>query len=373
MEDLLKIKGEKDIFLRSLEHKDKRKKGSIYFIVARYHVLIVTFVVVIIILIELICYRIYGCRFMFVYVLAYLLGAFVSIVTVSHSIKRYLYMVQEAILEQSNPERIIVEEYEGPDELIEIIDNLNEMKNRMEEAKRETKRIEESKSRLMADISHDLVSPINVINGYLKLYKEGILPETKIAYVFDMVERKNKEMVEMIERLHEYNVVNHPEFPMQLSILNFSEFTKNYFEEQKLELDVLEMSLTIEVEENIYCHLDSYLIQRMYSNLLCNVIKYNEKGTKILVNMYQEDDKAVVKFSDTGRGIDRCIKEQLFHPFVKKADKECKSTGLGMAIVQKIVHEHGGKIYLDEGKEESGTNYIIVLPCLGKTKFNITN
>jgi signal transduction histidine kinase len=94
------------------------------------------------------------------------------------------------------------------------------------------------------------------------------------------------------------------------------------------------------------------------SNLLNNAVKFTLKG-QITISTERTDGDAIVRVKDTGSGIDPDIYPRLFSKF---ASKSYQGPGLGLFISKSIVEAHGGRIWVEENKNENGVTFIFTLP-----------
>jgi signal transduction histidine kinase len=108
----------------------------------------------------------------------------------------------------------------------------------------------------------------------------------------------------------------------------------------------------------IFVEADKSRLTQVISNLLHNAIKFTLKG-HITISTEKTDSDAIVRVKDTGSGIDPEIYPRLFSKF---ASKSYQGTGLGLFISKSIVEAHGGKIWVENNKNENGVTFIFTLP-----------
>jgi PAS domain S-box-containing protein len=113
---------------------------------------------------------------------------------------------------------------------------------------------------------------------------------------------------------------------------------------------------------NLHVMADPHLLHRVFANLLLNAMQAMPDGGKLNVSAFSEDGAIAVRVSDTGTGIHEDFKDKLFKPlFTGKA----KGTGLGLAVVKRIVEAHGGEIIV-ESKVGEGSTFTVKLPIVEK-------
>lgn len=207
------------------------------------------------------------------------------------------------------------------------------------------------KNKMIANISHDLKTPLTAIEGYAQAFKDNIVPEDKKEKYLNAIYEKSILATYLINRLFEYTKLEHPEYKLNLVESDINSFSREYLAQKYPEIEMKGFILNAKIPENeCICCLDRELFTRLYDNLVSNILKYNNQGTEILFEIIDQSDKVKIIISDNGIGIPKDVKENLFEPFVtgNKARTSGEGTGLGMAIVKKIVDLHNGNIKLDE-------------------------
>ena len=126
---------------------------------------------------------------------------------------------------------------------------------------------------------------------------------------------------------------------------------------------IVNILLSFEQETNnnknpIFVEADKFRLTQVISNLLSNAVKFTLKG-HITISTERTNSDAIVRVKDTGSGIDPEIYPRLFSKF---ASKSYQGTGLGLFISKSIVEAHGGKIWVENNKNENGVTFIFTLP-----------
>ncbi|MGN0288596.1 MAG: ATP-binding protein [Lachnospiraceae bacterium] len=236
----------------------------------------------------------------------------------------------------------------------------------------EKKKSEENKKRIMAEISHDMRTPCTVVNGYLKALQSGLIPEEEKEKYIKIIQGKTEEILELLNTFHEYNLVEHPDLPLNLKKGNICAIIQQYLARRYGELELAEIKLEVDIpEEGIYCNIDEKMFNRVLNNIVNNVLKYNPPKTTIYVAIKRIGDKVRIILADDGIGLRREVKEALFTPFSggMRAEKEngTQGSGLGLAIVHRIIVAHEGTIILGQSPDTKyRTKYEIKLPVIGE-------
>jgi len=295
----------------------------------------------------------------------YIILLVVAVVLISNQTKRFSKTLNSAILGFSHGKRINVTEYKGPCEFVEIANNFDMLVGQLTESKEQQKRSDGEKQRILTDLSHDLKTPITVIQGYSKAICDGLIEEKDKDKYIETIYKKATALTELTESFFEYSIMEHPSFVIEPEVCDLCEFCQEYLAEkyQEIEHEGFILSLNLP-EQPIYCILDKKKFRRVLENLINNSLKYNKAGTTVFFSITQENEKIYIVIGDNGIGIPEAIIDTIFDPFVigDPARGTNKGTGLGMAIVKKIVVAHYGTIKLVvPPKEGYSTQFEIIL------------
>ena len=207
-------------------------------------------------------------------------------------------------------------------------------------------------------VSHDLRTPLNNVNNLIKL----ILIENKNEI--------NPDIEDIIKR------INLNTSKMEILIEELLKFFK--FSQQQLEKEFIEMKLLIQqtnlsfsddiknkhvevfIDESIPdCYGDKTLISLVWTNLISNAIKYSSKVTKPFIQIGWKDDKYYIR--DNGVGFDMKDATKLFNVFQRlHPDSEYEGTGIGLALVKRIILKHGGTIWAESEINKGTTFYFTI-------------
>lgn len=249
---------------------------------------------------------------------------------------------------------------------LDIADKYEQLSEELAQSEWERIYLDNSKNQLFADISHDLRTPITVIQGYSRALKDGIVPENEKKKYLDTIYKKSERIAELVSTFHEYSLLDHPDMPVNLSNQDICSIIQVYFANKYEELELAGFELVADIPEySIECKIDVKLFCRAIENLVNNSLKYNNSGTTIFVRIEKQKNTVKIYIGDTGFGIPDAIADNLFDPFVTG---ECSrgtthGSGLGLAITKKIIVSHHGTIdYIKVSEHTCKTEYVITLP-----------
>ena len=148
-----------------------------------------------------------------------------------------LNRAMQLLSEGKNNEPIV---YFGPKEFVEICESFNVMVNKLESSEEERNKLIKDKQSMLADISHDLKTPITTIQGYSKALADGVISPEEYEKYFNIIYSKANRLTELINIFYEYSKLEHPNFKLVLEEVDLAEYLREYIA-IKYE-DILEIS-----------------------------------------------------------------------------------------------------------------------------------
>lgn len=255
--------------------------------------------------------------------------------------------------------------YEGPKEFKDMVESFNALSDRLQKTEIENKRLADEKNKMLADISHDLKTPITVISGYARALHDGLIKEDEIQDYLRIINQKSESVAGLINQFYEYSKLEHPEFSFELTKLNIAEFLREFLVDKIDELTVNGFELEVNFPDNEVGYIlgNEMQLRRVFENLIANTVAHTPKGTLLSFDMGCVGEKVLIRYEDNGGGISEDVADRIFEPFVVSDPARNKSgSGLGLSIAKKIVEYHGGTIVLERYAGKSQTSYLITLP-----------
>ncbi len=211
-------------------------------------------------------------------------------------------------------------------------------------------------------VSHDLKGPLRVMDGFarmiLKDYAASMDPELKRR--FDVIKDSARNMSGLIDGLLSLSRLRREE--MHFSHLNMKEKFQKIWEDIRRENPSRQIEFVLGQLPHAFG--DSQLIRQVVYNLLANAVKFTARRKKALIEVagHVEDGHAVYSIKDNGAGFDMNYYDRLFGVFQRlhHAD-DFQGTGIGLALVQRIIHRHGGRVWA-EGTPGKGAVFYFSLP-----------
>lgn len=251
-------------------------------------------------------------------------------------------------------------------EILELKDAFNELAVCLEKEKEEKRQSEESKERLLLDISHDLNNPIATIRSSSEiLMSKKEIDRNLIKKYYEIIHNNSIRANELLKNLFDYVRIDGPSFKLHLEEVDICEFIRLELIRYQSEFDTAHMKLEGEVpEKEINIDMDVAQMKNVIYNLLTNAIKFNKAGTTVNIRIEECDNNIKLYVKDDGIGIDTRICKTIFEPFTRADESRNSKTGgsgLGLAIVKKIIKSHGFSINLVTGIN-MGCIFIIEIP-----------
>lgn len=256
-------------------------------------------------------------------------------------------------------------EYKGTLEFEQLFGTFNEMVSLLDESENKRAALERDRQRMLAGLSHDLKTPITVIQGFSKAIRDGVVSDEDRQKYLDLILSKTEHMSELISQFYEYSKLNHPDFELHCKKQDIAEAVRAALGYHYDELELRGYRLETDIcEEPLYCNLDTQQAIRVMDNLLSNFYKYTAVGSTFYISIFKDGDSAKIIVADNGAGIPKETRDDIFEPFVvgEKA-RSGQSSGLGLSLCKRIIEKHGGSIVLaDSPKEGFATQFEITLP-----------
>ena len=236
----------------------------------------------------------------------------------------------------------------GDDELAHLSKRINSMSATIKEKQEREKEEEQQKNRLIADISHDLRTPLTSILGYVDLLKEeGFSNPEKSKQYLEVVDRRLNNLKLMIDQLFEFTKLNQSDFCLERQDTDLALLLKYIDFEYGTIFQRTGRKWCLKVDQKeLPVNLDVGKFMQAMENLLENARKYSNPDSEIVLSAKREGALIHLCLSNETTKIREEDLERLFERFYKtdEARTSSASTGLGLPIVKKIMELHGGKV-----------------------------
>lgn len=232
----------------------------------------------------------------------------------------------------------------------------------------ELKELDNRKAEFIILASHEMRTPLTVMNGYLELFIEGYMGELtgpqreKLQIILD----QNNHLVGLVNTLIEIYNINNKELDIKIEPVNLQEVAESSIENVSNLINLKELSLSLMVEDGLSTvDGDKNRLSQVFYNLLTNAIKYTPEHGQIDINIKRKDGYVLTSISDNGKGMPKKYLEKIFDPFFLGEDGslavENGRRGLGLTIVKRLIEAHQGRIWV-ESELSRGSTFYFSLP-----------
>jgi len=222
--------------------------------------------------------------------------------------------------------------------------------------------LENMRRELLANVSHDIRTPLFSIHGYVEtmLMKKDSLDKEQMTKYLETTLQGTQKLKTMVDELFELSKLESKERKLNLEVFDLGEVVQDTSSGFQNEASQKGIQLQTQVSDRgIKVNADIALIDRVINNLLSNAIKHCKAGDQIMVSVGKSGTEAIVSVKDTGSGIPIEDLPQIFNRFHK--GKAEPGTGLGLAIVKSIMDLHATSCHV-ESKTGEGSTFSFKLP-----------
>ncbi|HSY19528.1 MAG TPA: PAS domain S-box protein, partial [Candidatus Acidoferrales bacterium] len=210
-------------------------------------------------------------------------------------------------------------------------------------------------------ISHDLRAPLRAMGGFTRMLEKqlGGQASEEARYSMERIRVNAAKMGELIDGLLDFSSLNW--VPVTKKKTSPANIARAVFEELRPEL--ANRRVEMEIAELPVCEADAALLKQVFTNLISNALKYSRDRdpATVKVGWRKEKSETIYFVQDNGAGFDMAYADKLFRVFQRlhRAD-QFEGTGVGLAIVNRIIHRHGGRIWA-EAQENKGATFYFTL------------
>ena len=259
----------------------------------------------------------------------------------------------------------------GPIEFQEFGKAFNHMSDDLKKSFDSLEESEKEKRIMIAQLSHDIKTPITSIQATVEGILDGIITQEEQFHYLTTINRQTERLNKLVEELDDLtlNTQETEDHPQKNEVIFLDQLLVHAMNEFHLLIEQENRDIHIQVlpeSAKFTSHYDKLL--RILVNLLNNAFKYSDPGTPIDVKGILEDNTLTISVSDKGKGIDAKEFEHIFKRLYRVESSRNMKTGghgLGLAIAQELAHQLGGKITV-QSQKDVGSTFILSIPFENK-------
>lgn len=247
-----------------------------------------------------------------------------------------------------------IAKFMADDSFNEIIECINQMAT-------ELSGVETLRTDFIANVSHEMKTPLAVMQNYGTLLQTPNLPDEKRVEYAKIITDSSRKLADMMVNILKLNRLENQQIYPSSENYDLGEQLcecllqyENVWESKNIDIDT-------DIAENLYVSADPELLMLVWNNILSNAFKFTEPGGIVKVSLYAERDMAIVKISDTGCGISPDVGAHMFEKFYQgDSSHKTQGNGLGLALVKRVVDITGFEIGV-ESTVNKGTTFTVKL------------
>jgi two-component system phosphate regulon sensor histidine kinase PhoR len=228
------------------------------------------------------------------------------------------------------------------------------------------RRLENLRQEFVANVSHELKTPLTSIQAYTETLLGGALddPEHNVLFVKRIEEQANRLLELILDVLRLARIESHPE-KIEIGTVPLTEAVQWCMEQRQATAESKRIRLASQLPRGeIFVRAEEEGLQTVIDNLLSNALKYTPDGGEVTIRCRTEADEAVIEVEDNGIGIDPEQQPRIFERFYRAdraRSRDLGGTGLGLSIVKHLVQTFGGSVAV-ESSIGSGSTFTVRIP-----------
>lgn len=256
-------------------------------------------------------------------------------------------------------------------DLTVLADTFNEMADQIMANIEQIKSVENLRRELIGNVSHDLRTPLAIMQGYIEtmLLKEKTITEADRRKYLEIVLSSSEKLSHLVSQLFEYSKLEANQIQPEKEPFFIADLAQDVFQKYQILAEEKQINLKLELDENLpLVFADLGLVERAMQNLIDNALKFTPSGGDVTLELIPSDRHVEVRIADTGPGIPESEQTYIFERY-RQADPNRKSkqkgAGLGLAIAKKIMELHNSALQV-KSRPNEGSTFFFRLPTYAR-------
>ncbi len=245
------------------------------------------------------------------------------------------------------------------------VQEIKELSTTLDLAKNELSKTDELRRDLMANVGHDLRTPLTMIKAYAEMTRdlESQTPEKRAENMNIIIEETDRLNV-LVSDILDLSKLQSSTYELKIEEFDLNELIRNIIKRFYILIDSDGYEFIYNNDKEIKVKADKKRIEQVIYNLLNNAVNYTGEDKKIYINVTDEKKKVLVEIRDTGKGIDKEEIKYIWNKYYhneKKHKRNAFGTGLGLSIVKTILESHNYKYGVKSVKNKGTTFYFEIV------------
>lgn len=221
-----------------------------------------------------------------------------------------------------------------------------------------------AKDRLLAMLSHELRGPLSGLMSSLELVRLKQGDPSAVDRALTIAEQQIRHMVKLIDDVKDQGAVTRTDIQLQKARLDLRAVVDEAVTNCRVEVEKKRHFLTVQTpREPLWVDGDHTRLVQVAVNLLSNAAKFTDPGGQITLRADRVGEAVRLTVADNGRGIDPELEDQIFGLFVRGERTGAEGSGLGLNLVSRLVHLHGGDVSVESDGPGQGSVFTVRLPA----------
>lgn len=250
------------------------------------------------------------------------------------------------------------------DEIGELSADFNGMAERLEQSMNEIDRLENRRRQFIADVSHEMRTPLTTIRGTLDGLRDGMIREEERERALALAGKETRRLIRLVNENLDYEKIRSGQITLEKTEIPLDDLLPLIAEQLETIAEEKGNVIRAETESGATVFADYDRLTQILINITKNSIQFTREGT-ITLRGYMEGGSAVIEITDTGEGIDPEDVERIWDRFyragVSRTSNPFGEFGLGLSIVRQLVRLHGGTVDV-ESQKGAGTRFVLRFP-----------
>lgn len=208
----------------------------------------------------------------------------------------------------------------------------------------------------ISNVSHELKTPLAVMQNYGTMLQQPDLPEEKRIEYAKAITESSRKLADLITNILKLNKLENQQIFPEKQTYNLGEQLCECLLNFESTWEKKEININTDIEEEVFVESDPELLTLVWNNLFSNAMKFTESGGDVSLTLKSDEEWAVVQVSDTGCGISPDVGKHIFEKFYQgDTSHATQGNGLGLALVKRVVDIAGGDISVNSEVHKGST------------------